>query len=115
MTVSGVIHIYKSDWNNALIYMYDAADSHRSLLDSEYIDWLKELRDTTEATKANKNKRLARRALLKMYVEENGNPPPTKERKVRTNWVRSIAIKLSSSNSNVTESMIRADLKSAGL
>ena len=97
----------KGDSDTALIYMYEAADSHRKLLGNDYIG---QLRNTDAATDARKKGQRDRRARLKKYAEENGNPPS--RQKDRTAWIRQfIDAEVSSNNKKVSERMIRADLK----
>ncbi len=104
------------NWNNALIAMYDAADSHRKLLDNDYIEQLKQLRNTDAATDARSKGQRGRRARLKEYAEANGNPPLRRRRKDRTAWIRQfIDAEVSSDNKKVSDETIRVDLKSIGL
>lgn len=106
------------NWNNALIAMFEAANSYRQLLDNEFID---QLIDTDKATNARKKEQRDRRARLKEHVVANGNPPSrrkdgTARRKERTGWIKQfIAAEVSSGSKKVSVGTIRADLKYIGL
>ena len=99
----------KGDSDTALMYMFDAVNSYRKVLDNDYIE---QLRNTDKATDARKKEKPARRARLKKYAKANGNPPPIPSRKDRTAWIRQfIDAEVSSGNKKVEKDTIRADLR----
>lgn len=104
--------IATDDWKAAVPAMYEAADSHRKLLDNDYIE---QLRNTDKATDARIKKQQDRHSRLKEYAERHGNPPPIPKRKDRTAWILRCRDKLSSDNKKVSVKTIRADLDSLGL
>ena len=103
--------IATDDWKVAVPAMYEAADSHRKLLDNDYIE---QLRNTDKATDARIKKQRDRRARLKEHAEAHGDPPS--RQKDRTAWIRQFMdAEASSNNKKVSVETIRADLKSIGL
>ena len=96
--------------DNALIAMFEAANSYRKLLDADFIEQLKQLRNTKAATKTRKEGKLGRHARLKEYAKENGNPP--RKGRALTAWIRRFQnSEKKKKNKVVKDDTIRGDLR----
>ena len=95
------------NWREALIAMYDAADSHRRLLDNPYVA---KLRDTSKATAKRKQQEIDRRKRLSDRIKYHG-APPAKRTRARTDWIKQF---LAADAKPVAIRTIRADLDFLG-
>ena len=96
--------------------MFEATNSYRTILDYEYIERLKKLRDTTKPTATNIKRLQDRLTRINLYIDKNGNPPSVSERKARSNWIKAfIADDEHNGFTKVKPDTIRGNLKSLGL